>query len=459
MPRSGALLWSDKATVSSLAPLFNYLHNLGMKAQVSGRGGELVEGGHAIGIGPQWLAHLWSGGVNRILDRIDRGLERGSIIATLPSGETRTLGGRNPGFSANVVLRSWRAILRLATAGSVGWYQAWEAGEWDSPDPVPLFALFMDNATGLGTAGRARGPWRFLSRTIHWLNRNTRAGSLRNISAHYDLGNDFYEEWLGETMVYSSAMFSEPESGTDVLRLDAGQTRKIAAMVDRLDLEPQSRVLEIGCGWGTLAAYLANNNEAHVDAISLSDEQLDYARKRWAIRTGFVDFRKQDYRDVGRGEGAGRYDAIVSVEMVEAVGRQFWPQFLDCVARNLKPGGKAGIQYISMREDIFEDYASGADFIQTFIFPGGMLIKESEFRRLAEERGLTWRNRNAFGLDYARTLRQWRHNFEAAVEEGRLPSGFDDRFVKLWRFYLMYCEGGFRGGGIDVAQVTLVKQD
>jgi cyclopropane-fatty-acyl-phospholipid synthase len=428
-----------------------------MKAQVSGRGGELVEGGNAVGVGPQWLWSLWSGGTDRILERIDHGLERGSIVATLPSGETRTLGGRKPGFNAIVVLRSWRAILRLATAGSVGWYQAWEAGEWESPDPVPLFALFMDNAGGLGQTARARGPWRFLSRTIHWLNRNTRAGSLRNISAHYDLGNDFYEEWLGETMVYSSAMFPTPESG-DELDLDAGQVAKMASMIQRLNLRPGSRVLEIGCGWGALAAYVANNKAAHVDAISLSREQLDYARTRWTTGAGSVDFRKQDYRDVGRGEAAGQYDAIISVEMVEAVGRQFWPLFIDSVSRNLKPGGRAGIQYIFMREDIFEDYAAGADFIQTFIFPGGMLIKESEFRRLAEERGLIWENRTSFGLDYARTLREWRRKFDAAVEEGRLPSGFDERFVRLWRFYLMYCEGGFRGGGIDVAQVTLVKR-
>jgi cyclopropane-fatty-acyl-phospholipid synthase len=218
-------------------------------------------------------------------------------------------------------------------------------------------------------------------------------------------------------------------------------------------------VLEIGCGWGTLAAFLASNEGAHVDAISLSDAQLDYARKRWIIDRGSVDFRKQDYRDVGQGDAGGQYDAIVSVEMVEAVGRQFWPDFLDCISRNLKPGGRAAIQFISMRDEIFDGYARSADFIQTFIFPGGMLIRESEFRRLAQERGLSWEDRAGFGLDYARTLREWRANFDKAVEEGRLPAGFDDRFVRLWRFYLMYCEGGFRGGGIDVAQVTLVKQD
>ena len=428
-----------------------------MNAQSPGRGEELVAGGRAVGIGLRWLALLWSGGVNRVLDRIDQGLVKGSIQATLPGGTMRVLGGRAPGFGAVVEIRSWRALLRLATAGSVGWYQAWEAGEWYSPDPVPLFALFMDNALTLGDAGRARGPWRLISRVIHWLHRNTRAGSLRNIHAHYDLGNDFYEQWLGESMIYSSALWSDASGGPNaftqfVSELDAAQSAKVAAIVERLDLEPGGRVLEIGCGWGTLAAFLAEQAQVHVDAISLSDEQLAFARQRWRSAASSLDFRKQDYRDV-----AGAYDAVISVEMVEAVGRRFWPDFLDCIARNLKSGGRAAIQYIAMREEIFESYARSADFIQTFIFPGGMLINEGEIRRLAAERGLGWEDRRGFGADYARTLREWRRNFDRAVEEGRLPAGFDDRFVRLWRFYLMYCEGGFLGGGIDVVQVTLVK--
>lgn len=433
-----------------------------MNAQTPGRGGELVTGGRAIGVGPQWLARLWSGGVHKVLDRIDRGLERGSIAATLPGGETRLLGGRNPGFDCEVHVHSWRALLRLATAGSVGWYQAWEAREWDSPDPVPLFALFMDNAVALGGTARARGPWKLGTRLVHWLHRNTRSGSLRNIHAHYDLGNDFYEQWLGETMIYSSALYAEKPNGPNALsqfvtELDAAQSNKVGTIVGRLDLQPGQRVLEIGCGWGTLAAFMASHEDVHVDAISLSDEQLAFARRRWNIAKGSVDFRKQDYRDVGNGVEAGRYDAVASVEMVEAVGRQYWPDFLDCVARNLKPGGRAAIQFIAIREEIFENYAASADFIQTYVFPGGMLIHEGEFRRLAQERGLRWEDRHGFGADYARTLRTWRENFEAAVNEGRLPDGFDERFVRLWRFYLMYCEGGFLGGGIDVAQVTLVR--
>ncbi|WP_159978100.1 MULTISPECIES: cyclopropane-fatty-acyl-phospholipid synthase family protein [unclassified Novosphingobium] len=428
-----------------------------MNARASGRGGDLVEGGRAIGAGPQWLARLWSGGVNKILDRIDRGLHSGSIMATLPGGQSRLLGGRNAGFDAVVELKSWRALLRLATAGSVGWYQAWAAEEWESPDPVPLFALFMANATALGGAARAHGPWRLLSKVLHRLNSNSRSGSLKNIHAHYDLGNDFYRAWLGETMIYSSALYSAPKCRANaesqvVTELDRAQSGKVTAMIERLELAQGDKVLEIGCGWGTLAAFLASHRDVEVDAISLSDEQLAYARAYWQLDAGSVDFRKQDYRDVH-----GRYDAIASVEMVEAVGRDYWPDFFDCLARNLRSGGRAGIQYISIRDEIFESYAASADFIQTYVFPGGMLIKESEFRALAAERGLSWEDQHNFGGDYARTLREWRRNFDVAVEEGRLPDGFDERFVQLWRYYLMYCEGGFLGGGIDVSQVTLVK--
>jgi cyclopropane-fatty-acyl-phospholipid synthase len=413
-----------------------------MSAGASTRGAGLVAGGRSIGIGSQWLARIWSGGISAILGRIDRGLARGEVEVTLPDGSMRVLGGRAPGFQAKVEIRSARALLRLATGGSVGWYQAWDAGEWDSPDPVPLLALFADNLETLGNTGRARGPWRIAARLGHWLRRNTRAGALRNIHAHYDLGNDFYAAWLDPTMSYSSARFNGAERD-----LEAAQRRKMDSIAARL--EGAETLLEIGCGWGALARHFAGQGIA-VTALSLSDEQLDWARRH--SRGATIDFRKQDYRDV-----SGQFDAIASVEMVEAVGREYWPAFFDAIARCLRPGGRAAIQFIAMCEDIFDGYARSADFIQTYVFPGGMLIRESEFRRLAAERGLAWQDRAGFGLDYAETLRSWRARFDAAVEAGRLPAGFDDRFVRLWRFYLIYCEAGFRGGAIDVAQVTLVK--
>ena len=413
-----------------------------MNAQAPIRGAELVAGGSRIGFGPQWLARVWAGRYDRILDKIDAGLQRGSLELELPDGRLRLMGGRAPGFAAKANLASMRAVLRLVTSGSVGCFQGWEAGEWSSPDPVSLFALFVDNAAALGNGARSRGPWRLLARGIHWLHRNTRSGASRNIHAHYDLGNDFYAAWLDPSMSYSSARFGGLPGD-----LAAGQQRKLTSISDRIGAA--ASVLEIGCGWGALARHLADGG-AKVTAISLSDAQLDWARLRHGAAG--IDFRKQDYRDI-----SGQYDGIASVEMVEAVGREYWPSYFDCIARCLKPGGRAAIQYIALKDELFDAYAASADFIQSYIFPGGMLVRESEFRRLAEARGLSWSDRQGFAADYAETLRLWRETFDRAVEDGRLPSGFDARFVRLWRFYFMYCEAGFRGGGIDVAQVTLIK--
>jgi len=403
------------------------------------RGGALLEGGRRFGVSPGLLSRLFAGGFHKLLDQIDAGLNRGSILARLPDGSARLLGGRAKGLSGEVEIRDWRALLRLATTGSVGWYQAWEAGEWSSPDPVPLFALFMINGESLGEVGRAKGPWKLAARFAHWLNRNTRSGAEKNIHAHYDLGNDFYRAWLDPTMSYSSAL----RVGDD--GLEEAQRRKWARLAERLG--SPATLLEIGCGWGALSNYFAERG-SKVTGISLSEEQLGWCRARYPA----VEFLHRDYRDT-----AGQFDAIVSVEMVEALGREFWPDYMDCVARNLKPGGRAAIQFIAMRETLFEGYARNADFIQAYVFPGGLLIKTSEFRALAEERGLAWRDQEDFALDYAETLKVWRTSFDAAEREGRLPAGFDKRFCDLWRYYLMYCEGGFRGGGITVSQVTLVK--
>lgn len=415
-----------------------------MKGESATRGSVLLEAGQRFSFAPGLLARLCAPGFHKLLDRIDRGLEAGAILGHMPDGTVRRLGGRRPGFEGEVHIRDWRALVRLATSGSVGWYQAWEAGEWSSPDPVALFAAFSANSATLGDIGRAKGPWRAASRVLHWLNRNTRVQAEKNIHAHYDLGNDFYGAWLDPTMSYSSA-YRWGDDG-----LEAAQRRKWDRLVERLGTP--GTLLEIGCGWGALAQHFASGG-SKVTAISLSDEQLEWARAR---HRG-VDFRKQDYRDVGR-DGEGPFDAIVSVEMVEALGREYWPAFFDCLARNLKSGGRAAIQFIAMRDDLFEDYARSADFIQAYIFPGGLLISTDEFRRLAAERGLSWEDQEDFGADYAETLKAWRARFTAAEAQGELPAGFDRRFCDLWRFYLMYCEGGFRGGTITVSQATLVKR-
>ncbi|WP_428681954.1 class I SAM-dependent methyltransferase [Sphingopyxis sp.] len=386
---------------------------------------------------------------HRQLDRIDAGLAFGTLEGQLPDGSVRILGGRGKGPTAVVHLKSWAALVRLALSGSVGWYRAWEAGEWSSPDPVPLFDLFMRNGETLGNEGRSRGPLRWFHRAAHFLNRNSRAGSRRNIHAHYDLGNDFYALWLDTGLNYSSALFSDPEQS-----LEEAQEAKVDAILDRLDLRSGGRLLEIGCGWGALAERAVERHDVIYTGITLSPAQAEIADHRLHAvdLSGRSRIELCDYRDA-----EGPYDAIASVEMVEAVGQAYWPAYLDAVANLLRPGGRAAIQYILISDALFERYAASTDFIQAYVFPGGCLISESRFRALAEERGLIWRDVRRFGRDYAETLRQWRERFDAAVANGQLPAGFDERFVRLWRYYLQYCEGGFRGGGIEVAQVTLEK--
>jgi len=387
---------------------------------------------------------------NAVLDRIDSGLVEGSLAATLPGGRKRLLGGRAPGPAAVVDLVSWRALLRLVTGGSAGWYVGWSKGEWTSPDPTVLFELFMRNRVSLGGTARSGGMIRMLRGWRNGLRRNSRAGSRRNIHFHYDLGNDFYSLWLDPSMMYSAALFDEAAMTTE--NLTAAQGRKNAAILDRLELVPGQTVLEIGCGWGGFAEAAARRG-LRVDAITLSSEQERAVNDRIAdAGLSGVTVSRTDYRDV-----TGQYDGIASIEMVEAVGQDYWGTYLAAVARALKPGGRAAIQYITIDDAIFEAYAANVDFIQRFVFPGGMLLSESRFRALAAANGLEWRDNHSFGLHYAETLRRWRVAFDAAVAAGRLPTKFDRKFIDLWRYYLMYCEGGFRGQGIDVAQVTLVK--
>lgn len=387
----------------------------------------------------RWAAPLF----RRLIARIDQGLRVGAIEATLPDGRRMRVGGHADGPVAIVTLNRWRAMWRLATGGSAGWYEAWADGDWSSPDPVPLFDLFMRNAETLGNAARAGGVSRLFRRLGHRARRNDRAGARRNIAAHYDLGNDFYREWLDPTLTYSSAMFDGADEAHEV-----AQTRKLRSILDRTGTVPGDRILEIGCGWGSFAALAAGSGR-RVDAITLSREQKAHVD---ALRLPGVSVSLTDYRDV-----RGTYDGVVSIEMVEAVGQEYWPAYLDAIAAALKPGGRAAIQYIAIAEPLFAAYADNVDFIQAYVFPGGMLLSEQRFRALAEARGLRWTAAQHFGADYAETLRKWRVAFDAAYAEGRLPAKVDDGFAALWRYYLMYCEGGFRGGGITVAQVTLVK--
>lgn len=414
-----------------------------MNVETLKRGQHLLDARKRFATGSGFFTRLFAPGFHHILDRIDAGMDHGTFEGKLPDGTTRILGGRGDGPMVAIELHSWNALLRLINGGSVGWYRAWELGEWESPDLVSVFDLFTRNREGLKNTGRASGFFNWIVKRRHKKRGNDKRRARQNIQYHYDLGNDFYRLWLDEGMSYSSAIFTDKDND-----LASGQRNKIEAIAQRLLTKPGDRVLEIGCGWGTLSGSLARDHGLEVTGISLSDEQTSWAREHHPEAQYLI----QDYRDV-----EGQYDAIASVEMVEAVGQQYWPDFLDCIERNLKPGGRAALQYIFIADDIFEQYASSADFIQTYIFPGGMLLSESRFRALAEARGLQWSDQENFSLDYAETLRIWGERFDEAVERGALPTGFDERFVRLWRFYLAYCEGGFRGGGIGVAQVTLIK--
>jgi cyclopropane-fatty-acyl-phospholipid synthase len=414
---------------------------------MSTRGEHLVRADRRFATGGGTLARLTAPALAKVLDEIDRKLPVGGLDTILPDGSQRRLGFRAPGPNAVVRLLSWLSLVRLATSGSVGWYKAWTLGEWSSPEPVAIFELFSANAVTLGDVGRAKGAFRWVNAVAHRLRDNAPGKARKNIAAHYDLGNDFYSEWLDATMTYSSARFASSAES-----LEDAQLRKIHALLDRLDLKPGQRLLEIGCGWGSLAIEAAKRG-ASVVGLTLSREQKVWADQKIADAglAERIEIRLQDYRDTSE-----RFDAVASVEMVEAVGQRWWGSYLDAIARNLRAGGRAALQFIAMDHRLFDRYARNPDFIQTYIFPGGMLLDEPRFEALAAERGLSWHEREGFRLDYAETLKRWRERYNQAVARGALD-GFGEPFHQLWRYYLMYCEGGFRGGAIDVAQVTLVK--
>ncbi len=375
-------------------------------------------------------------------------LKWGSVAVILPDGRRIEIEGREPGKHGELVIKNYACVWRLVRTGTLGFAEGYLAHEWDTPDLAALLEVFARNADAMSELHEGKWWAKAASRLAHVLNRNTRAGAKRNIHAHYDLGNAFYERWLDPSMTYSSAKFeTEGQSLTDA------QRNKYASLAQRIGLKPEHHLLEIGCGWGGFAEYAAKEIGCRVTGITISREQHDFAKARLA-KAGLADkaeIRLEDYRDT-----QGTFDRIVSIEMFEAVGEEYWPAYFEKIGRSLKPGGQAGLQIITIDERYFSTYRRSVDFIQKYVFPGGMLPSMQALREQVARAGLTWREDTTFGLDYAQTLASWRDRFLEAWDEIR-PLGFDEKFKRMWGYYLSYCEAGFRAGSIDVTQVALAK--
>jgi cyclopropane-fatty-acyl-phospholipid synthase len=376
-------------------------------------------------------------------------LQHGTLDVQMPDGAQARFGsGAADEPKAALRLVDWRVCSAALKSGDIGFAEAYIDGHWTTPDLAALLRLFIANRDAMESV--IYGTWwgSLVYRLKHLLNRNSRSGSKKNIHAHYDIGNSFYKLWLDETMNYSSALFEG-----DFSRPSAqAQTAKVRRALDECGVGPGDRVLEIGCGWGALAQEAAASLGARVTGVTLSTEQLAFARERMQ-RLGVAeraDLRLQDYRDISDGP----YDAVASIEMFEAVGREYWPSYFQTVHRQLKPGGRACIQTITIRDDLFERYVKSTDFIQQYIFPGGLLPSPEVFRAEARRAGLEVVNEKAFGPDYAETLRRWRADFMDRDSQVR-QLGFDTRFMRIWEFYLAYCEAAFDMGNTDVIQFTL----
>jgi len=373
------------------------------------------------------------------------GLPLGTLTVRLPDGRVVRAGGNGPGPDAKLVLHNWNLPSRAFSGGTIGVAESYIDGDWESPDVTSFLELFVINReAGEQLAGGANWLVMTIQRIRHWFNENSTAGSKRNISAHYDLGNKFYTQWLDASMTYSSALF---ETGAN--DLESAQAAKYRALAQDTGIGPNDHVLEIGCGWGGFAEFAAREIGCKVTGLTISREQLDYARERIA-KAGLsdkVELKFQDYR-----EETGKYDRIASIEMFEAVGEKYWPAFFSKVKQCLKPGGTAGMQIITIEEGGFETYRKRPDFIQRYVFPGGMLPTPSILKSMGATHGLSLMKERIFPQDYARTLAEWRVRFWASWDK-IAPLGFDERFKKLWEFYLYYCEAGFRAEYIDVRQV------
>ncbi len=375
-------------------------------------------------------------------------LERGRLDVQMPDGRTLVFQGSEIGPNAQMIVHDLAFASSLATAGEVGIAEAFLKGHWESPNLTHFLELFCVNQPVIRKLLEGKPLVRLIQRVMHWRNRNTKSGSLRNIHAHYDLGNQFYSAWLDGTMTYSSALFTG--AGQD---LAEAQREKYAALARDIDLQPGQHVLEIGCGWGGFAEYAAGEIGARVTGLTISKEQFDFAteRMRKAGLQDRVEIKMQDYRDE-----KGTFDRIASIEMFEAVGEEYWPIYFRQLRDRLKTGGKAGLQVITIQDEIFPHYRGEIDFIRRYIFPGGMLPTPTIMRDMGDRHGLALSAERIFGLDYAQTLAHWRDSFRKAWPQ-LTPLGFDEHFRRMWEYYLAYCEAGFRAGTIDVRQMVFAK--
>ena len=373
----------------------------------------------------------------------------GRIAITMPDGGTHQFKGPENGPNADMVIHKYNAISRMMSDGKMGFCEAFMTGDITTSNPAALVELAVLQNDYVEANLKFSFIKTQLRKLMHYRNNNSKTGSRRNISYHYDLGNSFYDKWLDRSMTYSSAYFER--DGDDLKTAQESKYRKLAEMVD---LKPGDRVLEIGCGWGGFAEFAARHYDIHITCITISQEQFDYAEARIKA-AGLADkvtFKLTDYRDVTE-----TFDKIISIEMFEAVGEAYWPTYFETLSRCLQKGGKAGLQVITIDDAIFEDYKREPDFIQQYIFPGGMLPSVPRLDTPLKLAGLKLTEDNGFGLHYARTLKEWRDRFlDAWPEISR--SGFDQRFKRMWELYLAYCEGGFRAGSIDVRHM-LIERD
>ena len=384
----------------------------------------------------------------RLAIKFASNLRRGTLDMTLPDGRVVRCGGLEPGPAAYMTVHSYNFAWRLAHGGDIGIAEAYLRREWDTPNLTQFLYVFCVNHDLIQSMLGDRPVARFVQSVRHWFNRNTRKQARRNIYAHYDIGNSFYSAWLDPSMTYSSALFEDNTND-----LTAAQNNKYKRLAEAINLQPGQTVLEIGCGWGGFAEYAAKNYDARVVGLTISSEQRDFALKRMqaAGLNEKVEIRFQDYRDE-----RGQYDRIASIEMIEAVGEQFWPQYFSQLRDRLVPGGYAGIQAITIQDKFFNTYRREVDFIQRYVFPGGMLPSPQVLKSLGDKFGVPVIRERIFGEDYAKTLAVWRDNFRAAWPN-LMPLGFDERFRRLWEYYLAYCEAGFLSGNIDVRQVVFAK--